>query len=882
MSGQAALADTSKNTIRQRAAAFSKSWAGVTSERAESQTFWNEFFAVFGVERRRFAAFENIAKRSSSGKPGRMDVLWPGELGVEHKSGGKSLGDAMDQLVDYLPSLPKAEHPWLLVVSDFARFNWRNLETGDAGEFALEELGDHLDLFWWMAGHDKAHEQHIPEEEVNLKATALLAVLYDELTAAGYDEHALRQWLTRIVFCLFADDTAVWDPAAFLIYLTQNTRIDGSDLGRSLGELFEVLNTPDAKRQSTLDEDLKQFTYINGDLFADPLPTPACTEAVRTALLGACRFDWSKISPAIFGSMFQNVMTAPERRALGAHYTTEQNILRTIEPLFLDDLKAELDAAKTKPALERFHVKLEQLTFFDPACGCGNFLVIAYREIRHLETECLRRLDAKNRRSGQLRADLALLCRVDVSQFFGIEIEEFPARIARTALYLMDHIANREVSAEFGQHYVRFPIPAAPNIVLGNALDLDWNTVLEASKATYVFGNPPFVGKKMRDDAQQADMERVFQGAKSTGILDYVTAWYQVAARYIDSTDCRVAFVSTNSISQGEQVPALWHQLELLDVAIDFAHRTFAWTSEASGKAHVHVVIIGFSQGGKAAKKQLFEYPDINKDPTVITASNINAYLADATNVLVDKRRTPLVSVPAMRFGSMPNDDGNLLVDDDAVASVRADVIAAKYLRALICSHEELHGEKRWCLWLTDADPHDLTASPELNTRLTAVRTYRLASKRATTVGLASTPSLFGEIRQPTKRYLFVPRHSSQTRTYVPVAFMDPKQIAHDSTMTIENADDYLFGVLCSARSTLGCEQSAAASRTTCESPLKSSTTTSRFPTRATSNAKQSRTLREQYLPHAPSIRARRSPTCTARQRCQPISRQRTARWTRR
>ena len=607
-----AIVDLSKAAIRERAVRFVSRWADVRSESAEKQTFWNELLAVFGIDRRQVAAFEELAQRASTGRHGWIDLLYPGQMAVEHKSAGEDLDKALGQLFDYLPSLHKAEFPWLLVVSDFRRFAWRNLDTDEAGEFPLTELPHNLDVFWWMAGHGASTFAFEDEEQANLVATEHMAKLYDDLLESGYDEHALREWLTRVLFCLFADDTDVWDRAGFHTYVARYTHPDGHDLGPMLAQLFEVLDTPPERRARTLDEDLAAFTYINGDLFAGRLPIPSCNEAIRNALLEACRFDWGIISPAIFGSMFQNVMEPRERRQLGAHYTTEQNILRTIRPLFLDDLEAELAAANTRPKLEAFLDKLPDLRFMDPACGCGNFLVIAYRELRRLETEALRRQAVQRRRRGTrpeslgMRAmTLEFLCKVTVAQFFGIEIEEFPARIARTALYLADHIANREISAEFGELFLRFPIPAAPHIEIANALRMDWNALLPAKEASYVFGNPPFGGHITRTREQSDDLRHVW-GAGYAKWLDFVTGWYRKALDYGRGQRVRFAFVSTNSISQGEQVARLWQPLFDAGYQIDFAYQTFAWTSEARGMAHVHVVIEGFSYGAERTPR-LFE-----------------------------------------------------------------------------------------------------------------------------------------------------------------------------------------------------------------------------------------------------------------------------------
>jgi hypothetical protein len=798
------VVDVSKNLIRERAARFVNVWEGVTSEQAEKQTFWNEFLAVFGIERRQVAAFEQLAQRASTGNVGWIDLLYPGQMAVEHKSSGKNLDEAMGQLLDYVPSLHKSEFPWLLVVCDFEHFVWQNLDTEQKGEFTLAELPDNLHLFWWMAGHGTPQFAFENEEEANLHATALMAKLHDGLLASGYDPHALREWLTRILFCLFADDTEVWDRAAFHTYVARNTRFDGADLGPALALLFQVLNTPPERRPTTLDEDVAAFTYINGDLFEATLQIPACNESLRTELLDACRFDWSIISPAIFGSMFQNVMAPAERRQLGAHYTTEENILKTIRPLFLNDLEAELSSASTTPKLNDFHDKLATLRFMDPACGCGNFLVIAYREIRRLETEALRKLAKKEvgkKRGGQRVIGLNMLCKVTVDQFYGIEIDEWPARIARTALYLIDHIANRDVSAEFGEHFVRFPIPAAPHIRIDNALRIRWEDVLPADQTPFVFGNPPFVGMYLMNDEQNEDNAIVFetQGLEvaRSGRLDYVACWYAKAIEYAGSRSIRFAFVSTNSLTQGEQARSLGPFLLDHGISIDFAHRTFAWSSEARGTAHVHVVIVGFSKGGQSRQKHLFEYPDLKGEPIERRVSNINFYLADAPDVAVAKHTQPFIPLPLMTKGSQPTDDGNLIVEPEDYDQVMADPHAAKYVRRLVGAKDMIHRTERWCLWLVDADPADIHSSPILRHRLDAVATWRrTVSRTASVQAQAATPGLFTQIRQPKHPYLCIPRHSSWQRRIIPMTMFAPNDIAHDSTLTLDDPPLWLFGVL--------------------------------------------------------------------------------------
>jgi hypothetical protein len=786
-----------KAEIHQRARAFAGSWADAASEHSEKQPFWDAFFNVFGVQRRQVATYEAIARRASTGRHGWVDLLLPGQMAVEHKSAGGSLAAAMAQLIDYLPSLPPAEHPWLLVVSDFRQFEWRNLDTGASGTFTLQQFPDHVELFWWLAGYQVAHRDYEDEVAADLAATQLLADVYDAVLASGYPLGEGREWVTRLLFCLFADDAGVWDRGAFHSYLALHTAPDGHDLGDVIARVFRVLDTPPDQRPRNLDEDLAQFTYINGDLFASDLWPVSGNPEIRRALLAACAFNWSAISPAIFGSLFQNVMTKRERRQLGAHYTSEQNILRTIRPLFLDDLEAELAAATTQPRLRAFHDKIASLTFFDPACGCGNFLVIAYREVRRLETECLRRLAEKQGTTGQRAISLELLCRVRVDHFYGIEIEEFPARIARTALYLIDHVENRRVSAEFGEHYIRFPIPAAPHIHIGNALRDDWDAVLPAARCDYLFGNPPFAGQKTRAADQTDDMRHVW-GSGFARWLDYVTGWYRLAADYIASSAAKAAFVSTNSITQGEQVARVWRTLLTMNMHIDFAHRTFAWTSEARGRAIVHVVIIGFSCGGQRSGPVIYDYPDLNGEPVAETVSHINPYLLDAPDVLVESAATPIsLSLPAVQYGSKPSDGGHLIVEAGELPP--ASDPAAKYLRPYMGAHELIHGERRFCIWMEAPDADAVKQSEWLRSRLAAVQRFRADSPAADTRKLAPRPWRFFRIPQPTVPYIAIPRHVSQNREWFTVAYEPPDVIASDALFTVADPDGFLFPVLSSA-----------------------------------------------------------------------------------
>ena len=789
------------NEIKQRAVAFSQEWSDEKRENAEAQTFWNDFFNVFGVRRRTVATFEEKV-RNIKGQFGFIDLFWRGKLLVEHKSQGRISGNldkAASQAFEYIQCLKDEgrddEIPRYVIVSDFQKIVLYDLEPEEGDppilSFPLRELHKQVHAFAFIPGY-KVH-RFDKEDPANIKAAELMGRIHDALAAGGYSGHALERFLVRILFCLFAEDTGIFEPNAFAIYLEQSTQEDGSDLGPKLAQLFEVLDTPEDKRQKNLDELLASLRFINGGLFEETLRSPACNRDIRNTILAATRFDWSRISPAVFGSLFQSVMDPDARRRCGAHYTTEENILKVISPLFLDELRAEYEKVKSSKAkLQEFHRKLASLTFFDPACGCGNFLVLAYRELRLLETEVLATLH----KSGQKFLSTDFISQVDVDQFYGIEIVEFPVRIAETALWLMDHQMNVLASEKFGQYYVRLPLAKSAKIVHGNALRLDWNDVIVKEKCSYILGNPPFIGKQFQSSEQKADMDIVVRDIKGSGTLDYVGCWYVKAAEYIQETSIKIGFVSTNSISQGEQVGILWNHLFQRGIKILFGYTTFVWSSEARGKAHVHCVIIGFGLQN-LPEKWLFEEQDGKL--TKKRVSNINPYLVAGNDIALPSRSKPLCDVPEIVFGSMPNDGGHLLfTDEERKEFLKLEPNAKKWFHPFLGADEFLNGISRWCLWLEDITPTELRNLPEVMKQVQLVKQHRLSSKRATTRELAKTPFLFGEIRQPKKKYIMVPRVSSERRHYVPIGILTQKTIASDATLIIPNATLFHFGVLTS------------------------------------------------------------------------------------
>nr|WP_315261502.1 DNA methyltransferase [uncultured Limnohabitans sp.] len=787
------------NEIKSRALLFSKTWADASNEDSEAKPFWIAFFEIFGITDKRVATFELNVKKLG-GSQGFVDLFWPGVLLVEHKSRGKNLDDAVDQAVGYLHNLPERDLPQLVVVCDFARFRVRILATGETVEFELQHLHKHVKLFGLLAGY-KVQDIRA-EDPVNIKAAERMSRLHDALKASGYEGHALEVLLVRLLFCLFADDTGIFQPAqSFRDFVEERTAPDGSDLGPRLGQLFQVLNTHEASRNKHIDEQLAKFAYINGKLFEETLPMADFSTAMREALLDACALDWSAISPAIFGSLFQSIMDEKARRNLGAHYTSEANILKLIKPLFLDELHAEFERIKgNRHKLVEFHSKLKQLTFFDPACGCGNFLVISYRELRELELQVLRADNELSAHKGQLSVDVNNLIGVNVDQFYGIEIEEFPAQIAQVALWLVDHQMNLRVSVEFGLYFARIPLKSTPHIQHGNALRVDWNDVLPAQRCSYVLGNPPFLGKTYQSKEQKSDLAVVMQGIHGAGDLDFVCGWYVLAAQYLQGkANTQAAFVSTNSITQGEQVAVLWGEMQRLGMRINFAHRTFQWSNEASGNAAVHCIIVGFGHDSHAVKT-IYEYEDIKGLPHAVTAKRINAYLVDAPDVLLNKRRTPISKVAEMTNGSKPTDGGNLLMNDaDKDALLAIEPQAAKWIRPFLGAEEFINNTARWCLWLVSCPPNELRAMPEVMKRVQAVKAMRLASTDKQTQQDAGTPTQFQKIRQPSSQYLLIPSVSSERRTYVPIGFLEADIIVSNLVYALPNATLFHFGVMTSA-----------------------------------------------------------------------------------
>lgn len=799
------------DAIRARAVKLAKRFEGVSSEKQHDQNFMKEFCEVFGVDPYRIEWQFKVKKAGHSIKWG--DGLLPGMALFEMKSRGRNLDEAYEQAAEYIALMPQDwAVPQFVIISDFATVHVHVRASGERHSFPLSQMAGNLDVLLPLAGYEaRAVAQ---ENEANEAAAEKIGRLHDRMKADGYTGADLESYLVRLLFCLFADDTGLFGENQRFLDLLRNTRVDGSTLHDELVALFETLNTYELTRAKNLPERFRGFPYVNGDLFAGGLARYYFDEEGRKQLLELAEDDWRLIKPSIFGSLFQAIMhhedegAAPrsrKRRELGAHYTSEVNILKVIRPLFLNELWAEFELAKrNRTKLGLLHDRLAKMQFFDPACGCGNFLVVAYRELRLLELAIIEQLYG----GGKSQSDVALMVRLDVDQFHGIEIDSTAARIATVAMWLTDHQMNLQLE-RLGSYMHRLPLKKRPNIHAGNALKVDWVAVLPPRDGCVVMGNPPFLGYSNQSKDQRAELAEVFSDVPGTGVLDYVAGWYAKAALYIQGGESiQVAFVSTNSITQGEQVAVLWRPL-LTDgqlagqpyqrVHIHFAHRTFRWSNEGRGIAAVHCVIIGF--GLRPAECcRLYDYETLTSEPVERIVGRINAYLVDAPEVFIEKRKKPVqTDCPEMVYGSKPTDGGHLLVTADEAEWIKAnDLIAAKYLRRFLGAEEFINNLPRYCLWLVDSTAQDRAASPEIQRRMAAVRVMRLASTKVPTQKMAELPYLFGQVRQSKGAYLLVPSVSSERRQFVPIGYLSGDVVASNLVFMLPNASLYEFGVLCS------------------------------------------------------------------------------------
>ena len=783
---------------------FADKYAKIKSESQWAQSFWRDFFIdVVGVRDLLIAGveFEHPVRMASTGKIGFIDTLWSGVVLVEHKSAGESLEKAETQAREYLASLDSVKRPRFFIVSDFRRI--RIVDTIDANkhEFLLKDLPENLHR---LDGVVKGHVNRATGVEVDAdtKAAQLMGKLFIEFENAGYEGHEVSIFLMRCLFLCFGDDTNLWRRGDIGLFeaLVDASATDGHDLGGTLQELFQVLNTPREKRPKTTSKILDSFPYVNGGLFSESLRVFSFTPDMRQALVDAGKYSWKHVNPAIFGAMFQTIKDKEARKELGEHFTSVANILKVIGPLFLADFNEKLQKNWDSPAgLRRFHDELGLYTFCDFALGCGNFLLLSYKQLREIELKLLARLQYLEGRQLYVGLEGTWGLKIHLSNFYGVEIEEWSSQIARVAMFIAEHQSNLAMEEILGTSPSLLPLNESANIVHGNALEIEWDSVCPMNEYTMIMGNPPFNGARIQSDSQKKDTERVWDGIKGAGNVDYVANWFLVAARHLAKSGGRAGLVATNSITQGEIPPLLWPPLYDLGIQIDFAHRSFAWDNDAPGQAGVHCVIIGFSVDGPSGKKPLWTYATPKGQPKLSLAKNINPYLLDAPNVLITSRSTPLDGhTQPLTYGSQPNDNGWLsdINEDEAKEIRKNDPIAAKYLKRIVGAQEILHGEIRYCLWLVDAKSSEIKASPELRKRVREVRNIRLASKRPVTNELAKTPYLFGFISHPKTSYLAVPLHSSEEREYVPIARLTANTIATNAVSIIADGSLTSFGLI--------------------------------------------------------------------------------------
>lgn len=829
----------SLNETRARVAQFVLNYGHLTSERRNTQDFWRALMHCYGVEDSYLngVMFEYPATRADTGREGRIDVFLPGRFLIEQKSAGRLVraegateSNAEKQARAYLMggSLTDPMMPRYVVTSDFTTIQVTDLHPSRRHHptrtqtIATADLNDHVELLLFLNGRDDS-EALIAEEqaEASVVAARLMGDLYAALTGDSdasdeaqdpEDEDEATQaasiLLTRLLFLMFGDDAGLWESGLFARFIAERTASDGSDLGSQLRTLFDVLDTPRGRRPARMDDAFAAFPYINGALFRQgDAPVMWFDQSMRDALLAACHFDWSRISPAVFGSLFQTVKSKAARHSDGEHYTSEENILKVLRPMFLDSFRQRLDAADTKPKLEALHEDFRNFRYVDPACGCGNFLIVAYREMRALELELLTKLRSKQGRAADLILDPSDLLNVRLDQFYGIELNWWPAKIAETAMFLVDHQANQQMAKTLGYTPNRLPINIAANIHHANALAVDWNEILpRAGVTTYVFGNPPFLGHYTRGKQQAAELANAWsrvlgKSLKNAGRLDFVTAWHAQAVHYFaDGKRGEFAFVTTNSITQGEPVVALFRPLSNAGWSIKFAYRTFPWTSEsaAKDKAAVHCVIIGFTRSAEGVKRRLFE--SAAGSTVELPAARINAYLVDAPDIWVDKRSVPLgAELTAATTGSAPYDGGHLLVSPEQYEAVATDPVASKYLRRFIGASELLHGKDRWCLWMPDITAAEISQSVVLRDRIAGVKKMRSDSKNPATRDAATTPYRFFLRLQPDVPYVAIPNHVSDNRQYYTVDWMQPDTICGNANSTCPDPDGYAFAILSSS-----------------------------------------------------------------------------------
>ncbi len=807
---------------REAARLFYQKWAGKGKEDEDDRSYWLDILqrlmgaddATDRIEFQKKVIVDGNTKRIDAYIPETKVIIEQKTLGIDlskkgHQSGGIAL-TPYEQAKRYNDNLPSSEKARWIVTSNFSEIWVYDMDTREPEKnitkIFIKDLQSHYFMLDFLLS--KKVKKVTEEMELSLKAGELVGKIYDRFLAQYHNpkeeqtQKSLNILCVRLVFCLYAEDAGLFgDRCAFSKYIEQ---YKPKDIRQALLNLFKVLDTPYDKRgELYLDEELEAFPYCNGGLFEEEkVEIPQVTQEIKDTLIESAHFDWSKISPTIFGAVFESTLNPVTRRSGGMHYTSIENIHKVIDPLFLDDLKAEFETIKSiKVArtrdnkLRAFQDKLANLKFLEPACGSGNFLTETYLCIRRLENDILRELQ----RGQIVFADANISpIKVSINQFYGIEINDFAVTVAKTALWIAESQMMKETEDIVLMHLDFLPLKTNATIIEGNALRLDWNIIVHKNELSYIMGNPPFVGYSLQIKDQKEDILSVYvdekgKPYKTAGKIDYVSGWYFKAAQLMKNTGIRTAFISTNSITQGEQVTVVWKPLyDRFGVHIDFAHRTFKWNSEASEKAAVHCVIVGFSQNGKA-EKQLYD------NDRMQFVKNINPYLIAAPTIFIDNRSKPICKVTEMSKGSIPVDDGNFFFTaDEYVEFIKNEPKAEKYIKKFYGAREFLHDEKRWCLWLLNVSPSDLKVMPLVMKRIENVRNFRLKSTKAATRKYANYSTRFMEIRQPKTKYLIVPSHSSENRKYIPLGFVEPDIICGNANLLIPDATLYEFGILTS------------------------------------------------------------------------------------
>ncbi len=810
-----------KDTERRAAARnFAEYWKNKGYEKGESQAFWLSLLRdVLGIEHpEQYIKFEDQIKLDHTsfidGYIQATHVLIE-QKGIDKdlrkpiKQSDGSLLTPFQQAKRYAAEMPYSQRPRWIIACNFKEFLIYDMEkpTGEPESILLSELPKEYYRLEFLV--EEKNELLHREEQVSIKAGVLVGKLYDAILKQYInpdDEKTLRSLnmlCVRLVFCLYAEDAGIFGGHNKFHNYIQSFNI--KDLRRALSDLFRVLDTKNEERDPYKDDALAAFPYVNGGLFVDEdIEIPNFTQEIVDLLLhnASEEFDWSQISPTIFGAVFESTLNPETRRSGGMHYTSIENIHKVIDPLFLDELHEEfndikaLKVEKTRETrINAFREKLGSLTFFDPACGSGNFLTQTYIELRRLENEALEVMQ----KGGQIGFDFGDIIKVSIGQFYGIEINDFAVTVAKTALWIAESQMLKETEDILQIDLDFLPLKSYANIVEGNALRIDWETVVPKDKLNYIMGNPPFVGYSLQTTAQKDDILSVYvdekgKAYKTAGKIDYVAGWYFKASQLMLGTSIRTAFVSTNSITQGEQVAGVWKPLyERFGIHIDFAHRTFRWDSEASIKAHVHCVIVGFSVAPNDKPKQLYS------SDRVLLVDNINTYLISAPNIFVESRNKPICEIPQMAKGSIPVDDGNFFFDDDEYTEfIEKEPQAQKYIKRFYGAREYLHNINRWCLWLEGISPSELKSMPNVMKRVISIKEFRLQSPKEATRKYADYPTRFMEIRQPKAEYILFPSHSSENRKYIPIGFVTPDIICGNANLLISNATLYHFGILTS------------------------------------------------------------------------------------